>query len=55
MDSGFTKITSIHDRLVIEMKRCLEETNIVKWMTKGKTILIQKDPKKEPHPTIIEP
>ena len=28
------------------MNRCLQETNIPEWMTKGKTTLIQKDPQK---------
>ena len=28
------------------MNRCLQETDIPKWMTKVKTILIQKDPQK---------
>ena len=33
---------SIHDRLAIEMNRCLQEANVPEWMTKRKTILIQK-------------
>ena len=28
MDTGSKKSTSIHDRLAIEMNRCLEETDI---------------------------
>ena len=40
------KFTSIHGRLVIEMNRCLQGTQVPEWMTKGKTILIQKDPSK---------
>ena len=40
----FKKFTTIHDRLAIEMNRCLEETYISEWMTKGKTTLIPKDP-----------
>ena len=39
----FKKFTSIHDRLALEMIKCLQ-TN--KWMTKEKTTLIQKDPNK---------
>ena len=31
----------IHDRLALEPSRCLEETNIPKLMTKGKTTLTQ--------------
>ena len=30
----------------MEMNRCLEEIGIPKWMTKRKTILIQKDSQK---------
>ena len=41
------KITSIHDRLAIEMNRCLDETNIPEWMIKGNTTLIQKDLQRE--------
>ena len=48
MDTGLEKFTSIHDRLAIEMWICLQETDKPKWMTIGKTSLIQKDPKKEP-------
>ena len=40
------KFTSIHDRLAIEMNRCLQEADVLEWMTKGKIILIQKDPRK---------
>ena len=43
----FLKFTSIHDRLAIKMNRCLEETDISEWMTKGKITLIQKDSQKE--------
>ena len=48
MDSGFKKFTSIHDRLAIEMNRCLEEAEMLEWMTKEKeeTTLIQNDPLK---------
>ena len=38
------KLTSIHDRLALEMNRCQQEAHVPKWMTKGKTTLIQKDP-----------
>ena len=40
-----------HPWLAIEMNRCLEEADIPEWVTKGKTTLIQKDPKKELPPT----
>ena len=35
---------SIYDRLDIETDRSLEEADILKWMTKGKTTLVLKDP-----------
>ena len=53
--SGFKKFTSIHDRLAIEMNICLQETEILELMTKGKINLIQKDLKKELPKTIIDP
>ena len=43
MDTGFEKLTSILNSLVIEMNRYLQETDILESMTKGKTIVIQKD------------
>ena len=46
MVSGFKKLTSIHDRLALEMDRCLQGIHVLEWMTKGKTTLIQKDPSK---------
>ena len=39
---------SIHNRLALQMSKCLEEASIPKWITKEKTILIQKDPEKIP-------
>ena len=42
----FKKFTSIHDRLALEMNRCLQEAQVPDWTTKGKTTLIQKDPSK---------
>ena len=42
----FKKFTSIHNRLALEMNRCLKEAHIPEWMIKGKTALIQKDPLK---------
>ena len=38
---------SIHDRLTLEMNRCLQGANVPEWMTKEKASLIQKDPSKE--------
>ena len=42
----FKKFTSIHDRLAVEMNRCLLDAQVPDWMTKGKITLIQKDPSK---------
>ena len=42
----FKKFTSIHDRLVQEMNRCLQDAQVPDWMIKGKAILIQNDPSK---------
>ena len=43
----FQKFTTIHDRLVLEMKRFLQEAHIPACMTIRKTTLIQKDPLKD--------
>ena len=40
------EFTPIHGRLALEMNRCLQGAQVPEWMTKGKTILIQKDPSK---------
>ena len=48
------KFTPIHDRLSTETNRCLQEANILEWMTKGKTTLIQKDLKKKPSQITID-
>ena len=37
---------SIHDRLALEMNKCLQRAQVHEWMTKGNTLLIQKDPNK---------
>ena len=42
----FKKFTSIHDRLALEINRCLQGAYVPDWMTKWKTTLIQKDPSK---------
>ena len=44
---GFwSKFTSIHDRLALEMNKCLQIAHVPEWMTKGRTTLIQKGPNK---------
>ena len=49
------KFTSIHDRLALEMNRSLQDVQVPDWMTKGKTILIQKDPRKGTAPNNLRP
>ena len=51
----FKKFTSIHDRLALEMNRCLQDAQVPYWMTKGKTTLIQKDPSKGTAPNNYRP
>ena len=50
----FKKFTSIHGRLAQEMNRCLQDTQVPEWMTKGKTILIQKDRSKRTAPKQLQ-
>ena len=49
------KFTAIHDRLATEMNKCIQKTEILKWMTKGKPSLIQKDPLRGRAPTNYRP
>ena len=51
----FKKFTSIHNRLALEMNRCLQDAQVPDWMTKGKTTLIQKDPSKGTAPNNYRP
>ena len=51
----FKKFTSVHDRLALEMNRCLQGAQVPDWMTKGKTTLIQKDPSKGTAPNNYRP
>ena len=38
--------TSLHDLIATQMNRCLIESTVPRWMIKGKTYLIMKDPNK---------
>ena len=49
------KFTSIHDRLALEMNRCLQDAQVPDWITKGKITLIQKDPSKGTAPNNYRP
>ena len=51
----FKKFISIHDRLAIEMNRCLQGAQEPEWMSKEKTTLIQKDPSKGTSPNNYKP
>ena len=51
----FKKFTSIHRRLALEMNRCLQDVQLPELMTKGKTTLIQKDPRKGTAPNNYRP
>ena len=51
----FKKFTSIHDRLALEMNKCLQTAHVTEWMTKGRTRLIQKDPNKGTVPNNYRP
>ena len=45
INTGLKISPPIHDRPAIEMNKCLEETGILDWTTKRKSILIQKKKK----------
>ena len=51
----FKKFTFIHDRLALEMNRCLQDAQVPDWITEGKTTLIQKDPRKGTAPNNYRP
>ena len=50
----FKKFTSIHDRLALEMNRCLQGAHRPEWMSTGKITLIQKDPSKGTAPKQLQ-
>ncbi len=51
----FKKFTSIHDRLALEMNKCLQRAHLLEWMTKERRTLIQKDPNKANAPNNYRP
>ena len=51
----FKTFTSIHKRMAQQLNRCLQETEVPDWMTKGITTLIQKDPQKGNIPSNYRP
>ena len=42
----FKKLSSVHCLIVKALQRCITEGDVPGWMTKGRTVLIQKDPAK---------
>ena len=51
----FKKFTSNHDRLTLEISRCLQGAQVPEWMTKGKSGLIQKERSKGDTPNNDRP
>ena len=43
----FKRMTDLHDRLAKHLQACLNTAIIPSWMTKGRTVLIMKDSKKD--------
>ena len=55
MYTGFRIFTSIHDRLTIEMNRCLKEKDIPEWMIKIRLPCSKVDPEKGTCPNNYRP
>ena len=51
----FKKFTSVHDRLALEMNKCLQTAHVPECMTKGRTTLIQNDPNEGTAPNNYSP
>ena len=51
----FKRFASIHDRLALEMNKCLQTTHVPEWMNKRRTTLIQKHPNKGTAPNNYRP
>ena len=51
----FKKFTSIHDRLALEMNKCLQTAHVPEWMTKGGPHWYKRTQTKEPPQTITDP
>ena len=43
----FKKVSALHDIMASKLQLCLASGKVPLWMVKGRTLLIQKDPKKE--------
>ena len=42
----FKRLHVMHDRISKHLQSCLDDSDVPEWMTKGKTVLIVKDPQK---------
>ena len=42
----FKRFTSLHNALTAHLQACVTKSEVPEWMTKGKTVLVQKDPDK---------
>ena len=48
-------LTTLHQRIVEQLNRCITNGQVPEWMTVGKTILLMKDPSKGPIPSNYRP
>ena len=53
-DFWFKKFTSIHDKLSLEMNKCLQTAHVPEWMTKRKTRLTKKGAKQRKRPKQLQ-
>lgn len=50
----FKKFTTLHEKLVQQLKKCIHETHVPEWMTKDRTTLVQNTQKKGPSSATTE-
>ena len=46
-DFGSKKVSALHDDMASMLQLCLASGKVPLWMVKGRTVLVQRDPKKE--------
>ena len=49
------KFSNLHDRIADQLNECLSKANVPQWMTKGRIVLIAKDPLKGNAPRNYRP
>ena len=49
------RFTNLHERITLQLNECLREGKVPTWMTKGRTVLIVKDPQKGRVPSSYRP